>query len=725
MQKSISRVLTLLLASVMLLCCVPMAASADGEAYAVLGVQNGDRIILNPQIGGYTDFQHKVTIVDKDQVSTNMSQYGHLTDQVNFTLDPQATGIDSVVFAIDGVTVVTDDEAPYEFALGAEYAGSHTLIATINKTEGGTEVKTIAFTGVYGELSDYRLVNYNSGVLDASNTPTFNGVVSRGETIENGVLKLSQGQTINAIWLQPDVQKKEMQLGDTKLFYVDYDVMRTHKDVQIQLRTSRDYRVYNYATGDYLLDGFPVNEWVHVTIVADYERGWFSAYLDGVQFKSWSQPNMLASDSNSVTDSIASEHNLSSGHLYIDNYAVRTYETAQERSYSLVEVKGDVPMNLTTVPVVSKTVGINDTRGVSKVEYFVDGELAATVDALPFTYDVPITKINSDFTVSAKVYAQTVTECAPITFKAIYLKEIGNRFDETFEGKTGAVAASDNVPNTSPRGGAYSYTYVDATSEGLGRTGTVVKYDRDESNTTADALKSGLLGTKAVGVSDAGGPNAWVKFQLDFYLPADKTYTSADKIFISDYAPYQDAVVCDLSKMEKGKWHTLVAYLDAPNREVIGNIGDNTTVTQFTKNGENGATTGMTLAATTALSIYVKSLSDLYVDNVFVDRVGVNDAVSGAFLNGISYDKDYDSVDATVSYCNMTNDPVDVNVYFALYKGNTLVKGWAEPVTVAANEFKLISKDVTFAQINGTGTTVKAFCWTPDLQPINVQRECN
>ncbi len=329
MKKLLSWVITIAL----LLSLTPVLPVSAADAYAVLGVQDGERIILNPQVEyyttrveGYTPFQHKVTIVDSNQASTKMSVAGHLTNAVNFTLEPTATGIDSVEFVIDGNVVATDSEFPYEFVLGGEHAGQHTLTATINKSAGGDpEVKTINFEGVIGISHDSRTVNYNSGILDESNTPTFNGVISRGETIEDGALKLSDGNGISTAWLQPDVKTNEMQLGDTKLFYIDYDVKKTAEGVSFADMPSREFRASNQSTPGYIMTALPANEWAHITVVCDYQNGWISAFINGVQFKSYSQAStMLASTSNLVTNGISPLFN--GGALYIDNYALRTYD---------------------------------------------------------------------------------------------------------------------------------------------------------------------------------------------------------------------------------------------------------------------------------------------------------------------------------------------------------------------------------------------------------------
>lgn len=409
------KILSWVIAITLLLSLTPvLPVSADGEAYAVLGVQDGDRIILNPEVEGYTTMQHKVTIADSDQVSTNMLINGHLTNEVNFTFTPTATGIDSVVFNIDGTTALTDTEAPYEFVLGAEHKGEHTLTATIHKTDGGTEVKTIDFEGILGDIHASRATNYNSGTLDASNTPTFNGVISRGETIENGTLKLSDGNGISTVWLMPGVQTNEMELGDTKLFYIDYDLKTTAAGAQFELRTSRSFRASNLAISNYLKNGFPTNEWVHITVVADYERGWFSAYLNGIQFKSWSQSDaMLATSSDSVTDCLVPQFN--GGSMYVDNYTVRTYDEMVLKDYELLGVQdGDrVILNPQVdgytsfqhkVTVVNAdqistklsengtlTDGVNFTlspqaSGIEFVDFAIDGNTVATDSTYPYEF---------------------------------------------------------------------------------------------------------------------------------------------------------------------------------------------------------------------------------------------------------------------------------------------------------------------------------------------------
>ncbi len=714
MTTKFSKLLTLLLASVMLLCCVPMAASADGEAYAVLGIQNGDRIILNPQIEGYTTFQHKVTVVDA-VYAANLAKAATMVEG-DFSLEPRATGVDSVVFAIDGATVATDDEAPYEFVLGAEHAGENkVLTATINKTAGGTEIKTVAFTGIVGEFHDLRLLNYDSGKLDASNTPTFNGGVSRGEEIVDGALKLSSYNGISAAWLQPDVKTNEMQLGDTKLFYVDYDVYRNSSDTQVVFRTSRSFRASDLATTGTIGTAMPAGEWVHITVVADYERGWFSAYMNGVQFKSWEQTNMTSSTSDLVTDSIVPY--LEAGpnrYLAIDNYAVRTYETAGEaQTYNLTGLSNgeEIALNTTIAPLTTRTVGIDKTDRVYKVVYKVDGVEKATMTASPFTWDMPFTDVGVSHTVSAVAYtAATTVETAGVSYKTVFVADSTVRTSNDFEGGSYTEGNGNNFQSFTPRGND-TLTVVDDVT---GRGGKVVSFTRPAAHEKASRLNLSHW--------YVAGKTA---FNFDIYLPSGVTRTAGDCIYLMTDQIGLDVssgqALIDLSKVETDKWHSVFVLVDYPAKKVTYCIGEDTYVADI------DAAIAEKLIPTASVAypkvfVHIESFNNYYFDNLHIAVQGISTRTD-AFLNGYNYDADSDGVDATVSYINMTNDPVVVNVYFALYNGeDTLVKAWAEPVTVAANGFARINKNIAYEQTNGTGTSVKAFCWTPDLQPISVGR---
>ena len=711
-MRKISKLLTLLLASVMFLCLLPMTASADGDAYAILGVQNGDRIILNPQIEGYTSFQHKVTIVDADQAA-DMDQATTMTSE-HFTLEPTATGIDSVVFAIDGETVLTDSEAPYEFVLNNDHKGAHTLTATVNKIEGGNEVKTVAFTGIVGEFHDMRLLNYDSGKLDASNTPTFNGVVSRGEEIVDGALKLSSYNGISAVWLQPDVQTNEMQLGDTKLFYVDYDVYRNSSDTQVAFRTSRGFRAQNLAQTGTISTAMPAGEWVHMTVVADYERGWFSAYMNGVQFKSWEQANMKNDTSNLVTDSIMPY--LEAGpnrYIAIDNYAVRTYETAGEaKAYSLIGLSEgeEIALNTTVAPLTSRTVGIDKTDSVYKVVYKVDGVEKATVTTSPFTWNMPFTDVGVSHTVSAVAYtAATTVETAGVSYKTVFVADTTVRTSNNFDSGSYTEGNGKNFQSFTPRGND-TLTVVDDVT---GRGGKVVSFTRPTAHEKASRLNLSHW--------YVDGKTA---FNFDIYLPSGVTRTAGDCIYLmTDQIGLNVSsgqALIDLSKVETDKWHSVSVLVDYPAKKVTYCINEDTYVADI------DAAIAEKLIPTASVAwpkafVHIESFNNYYFDNLHIAVQGTATRTD-AFLNGYNYVADSDGVETTVSYINMTNDPVDVNIYFALYNGDALVKAWFEPVTVGTKGMTVVNKNIAFAQANGTGTTVKAFCWTPELQPINIGR---
>lgn len=377
----------------------PITLTATPGTYDVLGVQNGDRIILNPQVEGYTDFQHKVTIVDSDQVTTQMATGQMMTAEDGFTFEPRATGIRSVVFAIDGNVVATDSDYPYEFALGAAHRGENrVLTATINKVGGGTDVKTITYTGMLGEVHESHSLNYNSGTLDATNSPTFNSSATGTATNENGTLKIGGGNNITSVWLQPDVQTSLMELGDNKLFYVDYDVYKNTNDISIAFRmaqgSSRANIVASSATIGTML---PVNRWTHITIVADFQRGWLSAYMDGVQFKSWSQATMTSSTSALVTDNfVPGLGDGSDRALYVDNYTVRTYDTIADQNYEVVGISKDETVYANEKGYqlqVALSAEENATVDLQKAVFSVNGQELASMTEAPFAATLPLSRL--------------------------------------------------------------------------------------------------------------------------------------------------------------------------------------------------------------------------------------------------------------------------------------------------------------------------------------------
>ncbi len=732
MTKRFSRLLTLLLASVMLLCTLPLAASADSDDYAVLGVQDGDRIILNPdvvdyttRVEGYNPFQHKVTIVDKDQVSTKMAAVATLNEGDGFTFQPTATGISSVDFAIDGNVVATDSEYPYEFILGSEHSRTHTLTATINKSAGGDpEVETITFEGIVGDIHDSRFVNYDSGELDASNTPTLNGFKT-SRAIENGALMIGKDATVTSAWLQPDVQTKLLSLGDTKLFYIDYDVRKNADDVRVGFYITQGARTTDVATSMSVATAMPADQWVHVTVVADFQRGWFSAYMNGVQFKSWSAATAGFSDQMQnnatlgVTDYITPY--LAHGNdraLYIDNYAVRTYDTAQERSYSLTGISEgeEIALNTTVAPIHTRTIGLDQTAGVNKVVYKVDGEEKATVTVPPFSWDMPFTDLNKSLTVSADIYtAFGIKNPTPVSYKTVYVAESILRASNDFEDGTYSESAYEaNGEHTAvnptfyiltPRTGKFEV--VDSKDK-TGRDGKIMSFS---TNGTLLSSSSRLNTSRWY----IGGKTV---FNFDIYLPTVTRRNLYDRICLTSsalsLAETPGQVLVDLSKLETDKWLSVSILVDYPAKKVTYSVGEDTYVVDL------DPAVAAQLTENTRGFVHIESYNDYYLDNLRIAVLEPSNRTD-SFVNGINYVKDNDSVDTTVSIANLTGAPVEANVFFALYNGNTLVKAWRneEPIIIGANGFKTVNKDVAFTQDGETGTTVKAFCWTTDLQPID------
>lgn len=404
-----------------------------------------------------------------------------------------------------------------------------------------------------------------------------------------------------------------------------------------------------------------------------------------------------------------------------------SFTVADAVEYTLTGLKEDeeIVLNSTVKPVISRTVGINDTTGVSKVVYKVDGVEKATVASAPFTWDMPITSIDTAQSVSADVYAAGgKTSTQAVSYKAIYVSEsnrgndYGSNFDDTVQG-------TDFTPSTDGaaagvfkavygRNGAYSYTYEDVTD--IGGTGNAVKINVKKSSTS-----TALLYTQVAPLTDAAGANPRVLFSFDLFLPSTANY-KANKDMITIKANKSGSTlmnVCDLSTLEKGKWHKFKVYFDLVSKTMTTNINENTYVetiddakiTVYLDSTKNGA----------YLS-FAPLQNELYIDNLYIARVLNSGYRTDYFVNGVNYTADAAGVDATVTVANRGASDVNPVVLFALYDSDMkLVKAWVENTAVMANELKHINKYVAYNQNGETGSIVKAFCWNSmnELVPVD------
>lgn len=146
----------LLVTGVLFSCTGTLGIAADEtEPYQLIGISNGDKIMLNENFG------KTVNIVDALSADT-LTIYRKTTttngtpsavEGVPVTKpNAEATGIHHVEYYLDNVLVATDNEAPYVQTLPIENVGAGTVTAKIYDSETNViQTITKAFTGVYSE----------------------------------------------------------------------------------------------------------------------------------------------------------------------------------------------------------------------------------------------------------------------------------------------------------------------------------------------------------------------------------------------------------------------------------------------------------------------------------------------------------------------------------------------------------------------------------------------
>ncbi len=338
MKKLISWMLTLALI-VALLPALPVAAA--GDAYYVLGIEDGDRVILNPQVDGYSTFQHKVMVVDANQITLNASGENSLSNGhtiTSFKLNPAATGISQVAFDLDG-TVTVDTTYPYEFPLTGDYVGTHTLTVTTTPVSGTPQVNVINFTGIVGDVAEDVKTNYAS--LTDANMPFKGSRANAAFThdAEGGRLKIGY-TTVNtanpddSVWLKAD-SANPMPLGDTKMVYIDFDYQRVG-GFSMQLN-AEDYRAGSaIATGTmhYSKPDSDISTVtsMHITLAVDYSTGIMNAYANGVLFNHNIPTDAVKAALTSATGASfrMKFYEFSDGDaLYVDNFNIRSYDAVE------------------------------------------------------------------------------------------------------------------------------------------------------------------------------------------------------------------------------------------------------------------------------------------------------------------------------------------------------------------------------------------------------------
>ncbi|MBE7041073.1 MAG: hypothetical protein E7400_03800 [Ruminococcaceae bacterium] len=143
--------ITLILVMSVLLSCVGMVTFAEGEPYKLIGIENGDKIFLNENMGKTVNV---VDAVSADTLSIHRNTaFGASPAASNVPItrpNAEAAGVHHVDYYIDNILVATDGVAPFVQTLPITRVGAGTLVAEIYDSETNL-VQTIerSFTGVY------------------------------------------------------------------------------------------------------------------------------------------------------------------------------------------------------------------------------------------------------------------------------------------------------------------------------------------------------------------------------------------------------------------------------------------------------------------------------------------------------------------------------------------------------------------------------------------------
>ena len=229
--------------------------------YTVRGLNDGDHIVVAAEPS------RKIKVIDPDS-----------------SIDPDTlknlalTNVEKIVFKVDGKTVGTVTEAPFEFNLVFESYGEHTLTIEVYDTDGFVSQKKISYTALDHKFDDTFLSFEENFDGDADGTGLTGGASSLTTQVVNGALQIGDGQSKGDIAFHPYGRSLPK---ENEVYYIEFDFATNSTAYHTRFTIRDGYQSGSSAELFNFTNDFTKNKTYHIEIILDFYSNYATMFVDG------------------------------------------------------------------------------------------------------------------------------------------------------------------------------------------------------------------------------------------------------------------------------------------------------------------------------------------------------------------------------------------------------------------------------------------------------------
>ena len=327
------KILSIIMVFILTLSLVPSVAFAEdatyaGSGYAVHGISNGERILINDNTS------RTISVIDYSKLNLSYSYDVSPADKCYFDVQ-NATNVSKVVYTLDDVERFTDSDAPYQWDMPFEKTGAHTLKVVVTNTSGTDFEFNYSFELVKGSIAEKKSNNFDAdeGYTHYSPSTITTGVVN--DPTYGNVLKSAGSEQTASISPVGAVA-----INSESLVRIEADVVRTGTNANIWFGVNSTDLYTTDVIEKYMLrmrssSALFTDKQYHLTFDIDVKNESFVGYVDGWEFVRY--PNKEAGEMTEALDGISSWNKLAFTAFYtaygdaliFDNVSITSYEAAK------------------------------------------------------------------------------------------------------------------------------------------------------------------------------------------------------------------------------------------------------------------------------------------------------------------------------------------------------------------------------------------------------------
>ena len=276
-----------------------MSGIRAGFDYTVRGINDGDHIVAA------AESSRKIKVVDLGS-SIDPDTLKNLT----------LTNVTKVVFKVDGKTVATVTEAPFEFNLTFNKYGEHTLTIEVYDLDDFISQRNITYTVLNDEFDDTYL-SFEENFDSATDASVFNGGTGTSGMVNivNGALQLGDGATKTYSVLHPYGRSLPK---ENEVYYIDFDIKTNSTAYHTQFSLRDGYQSGSSVVFFHFDNTFNTNQFYHIRIILDFYTNYASIYVDGEYY---SRVSLAGQTKDTFTPQIYVNNRI----VTIDNFKFASY----------------------------------------------------------------------------------------------------------------------------------------------------------------------------------------------------------------------------------------------------------------------------------------------------------------------------------------------------------------------------------------------------------------